>query len=144
MAEETRAGSDRSRRVDEAMAEYLKAADAGRGSDPAAFAARHPELAPELGRALADFGLIEGLGAPVGPDPASASTVGLEDLPVPPSPPSDQIRPGGLVGDYELIRPIARGGMGVVWEARNTKNRLNLPVALKMIRAGEAASEADI
>jgi serine/threonine protein kinase len=60
------------------------------------------------------------------------------------SPPEPPIGPGTHIGDYELIRKIATGGMGTVWEARNTKNRLNLPVALKMIRAGEAASEADI
>src|SRR5262245_16433308 len=72
MADWTQPGSDRSRRIDEALAEYLKAADAGRPPDPASFAARHPKLAPGLGRALADFGLIEGLVAPVRPEPAAA------------------------------------------------------------------------
>lgn len=51
----------------------------------------------------------------------------------------ETLKPGTKVGEYDLLREIGRGGMGVVYEARHTG--LKRKVALKVLPWADFASE---
>jgi eukaryotic-like serine/threonine-protein kinase len=99
---------------------YLAELQAGKRPDRGALLREHPELAS----ALDCLDALEVLAPPV---EISATNAGgtMGELP-------------RDFGPYELIREIGRGGMGVVYEAR--QKGLDRSVAVKMILAGHLAS----
>jgi WD40 repeat protein/tRNA A-37 threonylcarbamoyl transferase component Bud32 len=112
--------------LDEVIASYLQAAQAEGAPDQEELIARHPAFARQLREFFADQERIQRVTEPV-----RAAVLGL--------PAGTKVR---YFGDYELLEEIARGGMGVVYRAR--QRSLNRVVALKMILAGQLASPQDV
>jgi serine/threonine-protein kinase len=114
----------REQRLDEVLAAYLRASAAGRAPRREVLLGQHPDLAPELAAFLDDRACFDRLAAP------------LRSLAAGPA-----VAPGRVDG-YELEAEIARGGVGVVWKARQAG--LNRTVALKMLRAGVLAGPSQL
>jgi WD40 repeat protein/tRNA A-37 threonylcarbamoyl transferase component Bud32 len=139
-------------RLNEVIAAYLEAREAGAEPDRQAILRGEPELAAELTAFFANQDHLARLAGPFparGDDrqdqgePAILTYPVLRDVP-------DETRaawdsptnPVRYFGDYELLEEIAQGGMGLVYKARQVS--LNRTLALKMIRAGRLATAEDL
>ncbi|MEK6237271.1 MAG: serine/threonine protein kinase, partial [Planctomycetales bacterium] len=112
--------------LDEILAEFLFAEEAGEPVSREDLLNRHPTLADELRAFFADRDQLQRIAQPISPSSHQ------DDLP-------STIR---YFGDYELLEEIAHGGMGVVYKARQTS--LDRVVAVKMILAGRLATDDDV
>ena len=101
--------------LDQILDRYLDDLQNGRASGREELLAKHPELADDLAECLDGIEMVSGLG------------VGSDLVPQ-------------KLGDFEIIRPIGRGAMGVVYLANQIS--LKRPVALKVLRYSVTGKQA--
>jgi serine/threonine-protein kinase len=133
--------------VEPILLKYLEAVEAGLTPDRPLLLARHPDFADELAAFFAEYDRVARLTQ--APEWSVSDLAGTPTLLVPP--PGDAAPPGSgrdpataatAFGDYELLEEMGRGGMGVVWKAR--QKSLNRLVALKMIGSWRQASGTEL
>jgi WD40 repeat protein/serine/threonine protein kinase len=115
--------------LDDVLADYLRAVERGETPDRDDLLARHLDLADELRQFFANHDRMKHVAQPLCEATAT-------------HPASDTAARIRYFGDYEVLEEIARGGMGVVFKARQV--RLNRIVAVKMILSGQLASPEDV
>jgi WD40 repeat protein len=104
--------------------QFLREREAGSDPDRQRYLESFPQFAPLLRDFFAGQDLFDRLAPDLAPQArVTPSTAGLALLPP----------PGERVGDFELLEELGRGGMGVVYRARQQMPQRE--VALKLLRA---------
>ncbi len=117
---EKRPGSSQDDELTHVLADYLAEVEAGRRVDPEEWIEKHPAIAERLRTCLKGLQMVEDFAG-------SIAAAGIKqdcaaDLPT--------------LGDFRIVRSLARGGMGIVYEA--VQASLDRRVALKVLPFGAA------
>src|SRR5581483_10444003 len=120
------------------LAELTEQLRTGQRPDVEIIARQYPKLADELRELWAAAQIAEEFANHGSRSRPTAAHVGLGGAPAMPGAPPLP-RP---FGDYDLLEELGRGGMGVVYKARQRNPERT--VAIKMILRGELASKADL
>ncbi len=152
------------------LAEWLEASKGSEPPDPKRFIAAHPEYAPQLQRCLANWNRFQRWAKPLrailgqAPSPLTDASgwhasgshasglralgsgrLASDDATINAGQTSGEdtvrVRPGRIIADYEILEELGRGGMGVVYRAR--QRSLDRLVAVKVMRSGGDGSLAD-
>ena len=126
--------------VDSLLAACVEARRTDRKTDCDSLVEQHPEFAAEIAVFLDDYDQVERKLAPLREllssapgNPGETPTLANGGAAASPTPTA-----GSSFGDYELLSEISRGGMGVVFKAR--QQSLNRIVAVKMVLDGGKSS----
>jgi tetratricopeptide (TPR) repeat protein/predicted Ser/Thr protein kinase len=135
--------AEREERLQEILLAYLEAVEAGQQPDRRSLLERHPDLAAELSAFFAEQDRLDRWAEPLrvvaaarGATPPLAAG---ETVRAPDTPPAQA---GLRIGGYELLEEIGRGGMGVVWKAR--QEGANRVVAVKLVRPDPLGGEEQV
>lgn len=123
----------------------LESLQRGETIDRQALAKDFPKYAAEIGKFLQDRQLLEQVASGFGDVEPSRVTISAYEQTIDSRSGKAAFSVGEsirYIGEYEVLEEIARGGMGIVFKARQQK--LNRIVALKMILAGRLADKADV
>jgi len=126
---------------DEQLAEILDAlttrAQRGEVVELEQTIAKHPEFSQELREIWGAVMLADAVAMNLSVVAKQATPIGMDD-----SSKMSTLQLPAQFGDYELLEELGRGGMGVVYKAR--QKSLNRIVAIKMILKAQLASEDDL
>ncbi|MDG2223086.1 MAG: serine/threonine-protein kinase [Rubripirellula sp.] len=125
------ASADRDQRLANVVAEVTDSICRGEIVDLRRTCAEHPDLADEITRLWGTILVTDVAAGSEDKKAAAPASKRWKSLTLP-----------TVVGDYELIEELGRGGMGVVFRARQIS--LEREVAIKMILRGRLASESDL
>ncbi len=118
--------------LDAIIAEYLESVERGDSSEPGHWLQKYPDFTTELELFFAAETRFNRVVAPLR-TASLDSTVAVET--------TITDRPRRTIKDYDLLAEIGRGGMGIIYRAR--QRSLNRLVAIKMIRSAEWATPAE-